>query len=389
MDLKISKEQLQKALARVQGIVETRTSAMPILQNFLLQVPQKKKEGKVVVSATDLDISFQGTYEAEILSPGQITLPARKVFDIVKELPSAEVSLKLEENQWLRLTCAKSVFRFPGLPAEDFPAVPSLQEGSTFDLKVQDLAEMLRKTMFAISTDETRHALNGVFLEGEKKRLSLVATDGHRLAFISRACESIQEPVGFIVHRKAVAELLKLLSEVKDSVRVQVQENHVLFALGSLLIVSRLIEGQFPNYRQVIPSQNERKVSLSRAALWGGLRRVSQMADERSRMVKFKLEPKTLSLLTDARELGEAHETLEVDYEGEEVTVGFNARYVLDFLNAIETESVQVALNDPLSPGLFRPDGTEGQEKPPSGKGKKKKAPSQEEYLCVIMPMRV
>lgn len=371
MDIQIAKEHFQKALGRLQGIVETRASAMPILQNFLLQAPEE--EGKVVLSATDLDISFRGTYEAKVLSPGQISLPARKVFDIVKELPPAEVSLRVEENLWVCLTCEQSVFRFPGLPAEDFPAVPSFREGPTLDLKAQDLSEMLRKTQFAISTDETRHALNGVLFEGEKGRLNLVATDGHRLAYVSRPCESIQEPVSMIVHRKSVNELLKLLSEAEDLLRVQVQENHALFALDSLMLASRLIEGQFPNYRQVIPRQNPRKLSLSRAALWGGLRRVSQMAEERSRMVKFKLEPKTLSLLSDARELGEARETLPVDYQGEEVSIGFNARYVLDFLNAIASESVRLELNDPLSPGLFLPH----------------EPTAEEEYFCVIMPMRV
>ena len=242
MDVKIEKAELQKALSRVQGISESRSSAMPILQHILLET----EESGIRISATDLDISLRAGYEAQVQSPGRVTLHARKIFDVVRELPESEVHLEAEENNWVRLTCARSKFRFAGLESDDFPNIPSFGEAPSIPLPAAELAGMIRKTQFAISTDETRTALNGIYLESKGGTLNLVATDGHRLACVSQPVEGLSEDMGIIIHRKAIQELLKIIGEGNESLEFQRQDNHILFRIGSLMLGSRLIEGQFP-----------------------------------------------------------------------------------------------------------------------------------------------
>lgn len=367
MDVLIAKAELQKALSRAQGIAESRSSAMPILQHVLLEA----EESGIRVSATDLDISLRAEYKAQVKKPGRVTLPARKVFDVVRELPDADVHLEEEDNHWVRLTCAKAKFRFPGLEPDDFPAIPALGDAPLYwPLPAADLARMIRKTQFAVSTDETRTALNGIFFEAKGGTLTLVATDGHRLACVSHRCEALTEDLGIIIHRKAIQELLKVLAEAEETVQFQRQENHVLFKTDSLALVSRLIEGQFPNFQAVIPKGNDKRARVSREELGGGLRRVSLMANEKSRMVKLRFRDRVLSLFSDTSEQGEASEELEIDYKGEEVVIGFNSRYLLDFLNVVEDESLRIELKDALSSTLLSP-----------GESK--------DYYCVVMPMRV
>ncbi|MEE8109657.1 MAG: DNA polymerase III subunit beta [bacterium] len=366
MDVTIGKAELQKALSRVQGIAESRSSAMPILQHILLEA----EESGIRISATDLEISLQATYEAQVKTPGRVTVPARKVFDVARELPDAEIHLEAEENNWVRLTCARSIFRFPGLEADEFPAIPALSDGTSYPLPAADLTRMIRKTQFAMSTDETRTALNGIFFETKGGTLSLVATDGHRLACVSHSFEQLTEDLGIIIHRKAIQELLKVLADEEENVQFQRQENHVLFKTDSTVLVCRLIEGQFPNYQQVIPKGNDKRVTVSRDTLGGALRRVSLMANEKSRMVKLRFQAGVLSLFSDTSELGEASEEIEIDYKGEEVLIGFNSRYFLDFLSIVEDETLLIELKDALSSTLISPS-------------------ESKDYFCVVMPMRV
>ncbi len=366
MDVKIEKAELQKALSRVQGIAESRSSAMPILQHVLLET----EEGGIRVSATDLDISLRASYEAQVQSPGRVTLHARKIFDVVRELPESEVHLEAEENNWVRLTCARSKFRFAGLESDDFPNIPSFGEAPSIPLPAAELAGMIRKTQFAISTDETRTALNGIYLESKGWTLNLVATDGHRLACVSQPVEGLSEDMGIIIHRKAIQELLKIIGEGNENLEFQRQDNHVLFRIGSLTLGSRLIEGQFPNYQQVIPTGNDQRATLSGKAFGGGLRRVSLMSNEKSRMVKLQFQEGILSLSSDTSEVGEASEEIEIDYKGPEIVIGFNSRYILDFLSVVEDETLRIDLKDSLSSMLLAPH-------------------EDKNYFCVVMPMRV
>lgn len=366
MDLTLEKAELQKALSRVQGIAESRSSAMPILQHILLEA---EKEG-IRVSATDLDISLRASYTAQVKSTGRVTVPARKIFDVVRELPDVEVHLEAEENNWVRLKCARSNFRFPGLEADEFPSIPGFGDGPSYTLPAADLTRMIRKTQFAISTDETRTALNGIYFEAKSGILKLVATDGHRLAFVSHPFENLKGDLGIIIHRKAIQELLKILADGAETVEFQPQENHVLFKTDSVVLVSRLLEGQFPNYQQVIPKGNDQRVTVSRDGLGGALRRVSLMANEKSRMVKLRFVDGTLSIFSDTSEVGEANEEIEIDYKGQELLIGFNSRYILDFLSVVEDERLRLELKDSLSSTLISPSDSK-------------------EYFCVVMPMRV
>ncbi len=365
MELYIERGIFHKGLQAVQGVVETRSTAMPILQNILVQA---EGEG-ISISATDLEVGFRAFYPARIKTPGAVTLSARRLHEILRELPEGEVHLKAEEGNWVGLECLRSRFRFPGLPPEDFPQLPDSEPAETGTLDKGLLEEMIRKTMFAISTDETRYTYNGVYMETEEGVLRFVATDGHRLALMEKPCEGYKGKLGVIIHKKALTELLKVLAEGEEPVRLRLLENHAVFEQGEIFLSARLIQGQFPNYRQVIPTQNDKKIVAPREDLVRALRRVSLLSGE-SRMVKFSFTSGSLTLSTDSTDLGEAQEALDVDYDGEEIAIGFNARYCLDVLNTMEEPQVRIELKDPLSPGIVRPIEEQG-------------------YIYVAMPMRV
>lgn len=366
MEIVIQRDILYRALQSVQGVVESRSSAMPILQNVLISTEGKKK---ILVLGTNLDIGLRGVFEAEVRKGGAITLNARKLFDIVRELPEDDVHITEEEGQWVRLECARANFRFPGLPASEFPSLPEAEDGDAQAISSEVFSEMIRKTMFAISTDETRYTYNGVYMETEGKILRMVATDGHRLALIERECPGVELKEGVIVHKKALGELVKLLAEVEGDVQITLKENHVVFRLGDLTLSARLIDGQFPNYKQVIPEGNESRIQVDREQLVRALRRVSLLSSE-TRMVKFSFGNSQLVLTTNGSESGEAQEVLESDYSGEELTIGFNSRYCLDALNILDDPHVFFELKDSLSPGIIIPSELKN-------------------YTYVIMPMRV
>jgi len=365
VDIVISRETLHRALQTVQGVVESRSSAMPVLQHVLLVT---EGDTQVRMLATNLDIGLKGVFEAEIKKGGSVTLNARKLFDIVRELPDADVHLEEENGQWVRMTCERSNFRFPGLPPSDFPSVPE-PGGTPQKISAKVFGDMIRKTMFAISQDETRYTYNGVFMESEGDVLRLVATDGHRLAMIERPNAGAEFKEGVIIHKKALGELVKLLSETGEDVEIYLDENHVIFTLGTIELSARLIDGDFPKYRQVIPEDNKCRIITDRDSLLRALRRVSLLSNE-TKMVKFVFTPGQLILTTNGSDAGEAEEILESDYSGEELTIGFNARYCLDVLGILEDQSICFELKDSLSPGIFKPKEGEG-------------------YIYVIMPMRV
>ena len=365
MDIVISRETLHRALQTVQGVVESRSSAMPVLQHVLLVT---EGDTQVRMLATNLDIGLKGVFEAEVKKGGSVTLNARKLFDIVRELPDADVHLVEENGQWVRMTCERSNFRFPGLPPSDFPSVPE-PGGTPQKISAKVFGDMIRKTMFAISQDETRYTYNGVFMESEGDVLRLVATDGHRLAMIERPNAGAEFKEGVIIHKKALGELVKLLSETEEDVEIYLDENHVIFTLGAIELSARLIDGDFPKYRQVIPEDNKCRIITDRDNLLRALRRVSLLSNE-TKMVKFVFTPGQLILTTNGSDAGEAEEILESDYSGEELTIGFNARYCLDVLGILEDQSICFELKDSLSPGIFKPKEGEG-------------------YIYVIMPMRV
>ena len=294
---------------------------MPILSHLLLSA---EKDG-VCIQATDLEIGTRGFYPANVVAEGAVALNARKLFDITRELPDQEIHLKREDNDWVTLKCGKSKFRLPGLPAKDFPALPEYSEDSIMEFSSVLLREMIRKTFFAVSPDETRQALNGLLLEKENDRANLVGTDGHRLALINRPLlkSNVEgdEALSYLLPKKALTELLKLMDADDQAFQFSAKNNHLAFIQGRQVIVSRKIDGKFPNYRQVIPADNKLQVRANRDDLIHALKRVALLADEKSKMVRFEIQKGLLTLVSDNTELGAAREEMSVNYDGEDVVV--------------------------------------------------------------------
>jgi len=373
MELKIGVPELAKALARSQGIVEKKTT-MPILSHVLLEA---KKGGTLHVSATDLDVSVSGEHECEVLREGAVAVSARHLYDIVKSLPDAQATLKKAQNNYLEITSGSAEFRIVGLPAEDFPALPKFDKVKLAPVSPRELLAMIELTSFAVSTDETRYNLNGVYFEPAAGELRLVATDGHRLSLVRRPIGSdFGLKKGIILPKKGLAELRKLLQEALEGaeespeVKLGFVESSAVVARPKVTLVMRLIEGVFPDYRQVIPKQGEKAVKLGRLRFLETLRRVSLLSSDKAHAVKLDLSPGLLKVLSQNPDLGEAKEEVPVEYQGEPLHIGFNARYLTDVLQAIPGDDVLLELADDLSPGVLKPVGDDG-------------------YTAVIMPMRI
>ena len=366
MEIRLPRETFHKVLSRVHGVADAR-AAQPILANVLLEA----SEGTLALTATDYEIAIKVSHEAQVIQTGRLTLNARRLYEIVRELPEEDVHLVAEKDHWANLTCGRASFRLAGLPAEEFPPLPSYDAEKAVRLPPEEIREMVEKTLFAVSTDTTRYVLNGVLLRLEEKTIEMVATDGHRLAQIFRdGLESVNEPMSVVIPRKALHELTRLLESKTDFLDMVLQDTHVAFLLPETILIGRLIEGQFPNHEQVIPHGSGSAMTVGRQEIIQSLKRVSLMASDKSKMVRLTLAPGSLTLSSEDTEIGAAQEEIPASYDGEELATGFNARYLLDALGAMETEEVSIDMSDPLAPGLFEPvDGGR--------------------YKCVIMPMRL
>src|SRR6266705_6618631 len=337
MEVVIDRDAFLKGLQMVQNIVEPRQT-LPILANVLLEA-----EGEGVrMTATDLEVGARVTVPAKVGSKGSITVSARKLAEIVKELPAAAVELKVTDNVMVRLRCGGATYRLVGLAPDDFPPVVPAAPQSWVTIEAKVLRDMLTQTSFAVSHDETRYALNGVLFAFQGKDVRMVATDGHRLALSMRSLgKAIPNATG-IVPRKAVSEIMRVLG-AGEEVQLAITENQFVRQMPNFVMTARLIEGQFPNYDAVIPRSHPGKLAAPRSSLSAALRRVAVMAEERNKPVRFSLTPGTLTLAAASHDLGEAEETLEVDYAGAELTIGFNSRSVLDALAPMEKDDVVIA----------------------------------------------
>jgi DNA polymerase-3 subunit beta len=364
MEVVLDRDQLLRGLQMVQNIVEPRQT-LPILANVLLEA-----DGDTMrVTATDLEVGARVSLPAKVGGKGGITVSARKLGEIVKELPAAALALKVGDHAAVSLRCGGVSYKLVGLAPDDFPPVVPASPSAWLTLEARVLREMLAETSFAISHDETRYALNGILFSLQTKELKLVATDGHRLAVTTRAIPAASGPLTGIVPRKAVTEIQRVLGAGED-VQLAITENQFVLQMPNFVMTARLIEGQFPNYEAVIPRAHPGKLTMARGALAAALRRVSVMAEERNKPVKLVLGDGALRLAASSSDLGEAEETLDVDYTGEEMTIGFNSRYILDALAPIEDEAVVFEFKDALSPGVIKSGENDG-------------------YCCVIMPMRI
>lgn len=385
MKVKIKRGDLLGGLQQVQGVVERR-STMPILANVLIEASSAPGvsggEGTVSLFATDLEIGIKGNVACQVSEPGGITLAARKLYEILKELPEGEIELSSQEKNWATLAAGKSQFRLAGLPREDFPAMPSVEQETMIPVGGTILAEAIKKTLFAAGENDARYILNGLLFNivghsDGKRLLRLVSTDGHRLAFIEKTLEGPvpgkgegKEEIAAVVGRKAVAEMGRLMEEEQGEPTIGFSRAQMVFREGDAVMIARLMEGTYPNYRQVIPKESKVKVLAAQEALTGAIRRVAILAREKGNTIKIALQPGLLVLSSSDPEMGEAREEMPVRYKGEELTTGFNARYLLDVLGVLDGEEVEMGFNDPLSPCVIREAG-------------------KEDYLCVIMPMRV
>jgi DNA polymerase-3 subunit beta len=374
MKVVLNRSDLLKGISTVQSAVAAKNT-MPILANVLLEARDKKLE----FVATDLDMGIRCSVVAEVVEKGSITINAKKLSDIVRELPEASVDIEIDENQKMILVCQKSQFKVHGLPKDDFPILPEVKKEKVFKIKGSLLQEMIHKTIFAVSTDETRYVLNGVFFQVENEKLKMVATDGHRLAYIHKKLEGKGEAkTNVIIPTKTLNELSKVISdaskgkEEKDEITVEVvtTENQIKFTVEGVEIISRLIEGQFPNYEQVIPKESDKKVEVSCSELSAATKRVAILTSEKSNSIRYQIKPGKISISSKTPDMGEAKEEIDASYKGEEISIAYNAKYVLDVLKNVGTEQVVIELTQPLSPGILKPKGDS-------------------DYLCVIMPMRV
>lgn len=370
MEIKISKGELLKGLSLIQGIVERKTT-MPILANVLLEA----KGRGLTLTATDLEVGITSTMAAEVVRDGRTAVHARGLYDIVKELSDELVHLNVGENQWVEIVCDRAKFKIVGLSPEEFPALPKKGEGVTMKLEGNIIKEMIEKTCFAMSSDETRFNLNGIYLEqakeGESELLRMVATDGHRLSIIDREVKGKWKlPKGVIVPRKGIYELKRLVDNSEGPIDISIDEKNIIASNKPTTLIIRLIDGQFPPYRQVLPSQTKRSVGVDRLSILQALKRVSILSADRSRGVKFAFSPKNLEVSTSNPDFGEAREELSINYKGEKFEVGFNARYFIDVLNVLEDEQTQLMMGDDTTPCILKSEKDRG-------------------FTHVVMPMRL
>ena len=370
MEFIAKKNELLRELALIQGIVE-RKHTIPILANVLMEAT----ENSIELAATDLDVGLRCCFGATVGEPGALTLSAKKLYEIVRAVTDSEIRVKELENSWASIECGRSFFKMVGLGKAEFPSLAEPPADGFTTIPGAALRELINKTSFAITSDDNRYFLNGARLEFTDDDLRMVATDGHRLAYIAlkRDNGAGGGNASVIVPKKTLLELLKILGDEEQPVDFAQGDNHLFFRLGERLLVSKRVDDQFPAYDKVIPEGNDKTVTCARDDLSGAIRRVSLLANERSRAVRFGIESGRVEVSSQSPELGEARESIDAGYEGEAIEIGFNGQYLLDFLNASDAAEVSFELKDDSSQGLLRPAGDD--------EGK--------DYRYVVMPMRL
>lgn len=376
MELTVGKADLQKELQLCQGVVEKR-STIPILSNVLL----KAADGRLQIAATDLDVTILSSCAARVTTPGGVTIEAKRLFDIVRSLPDEDVHMTMQENNSMLIESGTAKFRLLGLPAEDYPTLPTVSVADGFAIPLNELKTMVGKVKFAITHEETRFQLNGALLKIQPNKLEMVATDGHRMALINfpSAITDVKGKKGTdlttLIPRKALDEILRLEAADEGTVTFGVSENQLFFDAGDRRLLARMIDVNFPNYMEVISRDNDRRVLVDRERLLSTIKRISLVANERTRAVRFDFAAGKLTVSSTNPELGDARETVPIDYAGQPFFVGLNAAYVMDFLSATDTPSVSLDLKDENSQCIGRP-ATNAEDLP-------------YDYLYVVMPMRL
>ncbi len=367
MNLTITKEQIIAGLQAVQNVVSTRTT-LPILSNVLMRAEGNSLE----FTATDLDVTVACKVEAKVTKAGATTVPVKKLFGIVREL-NGEIEIEVDDKNVASVRSGSSFFKIHGLAADEFPPLPKFKDDKKVSLPQENIRAMIKKTSFAVSTDESRYVLNGLFVSLKEGKMTVVATDGRRLALVDEEVDISEKSAGeFIVPAKAVNELNRLLQAAGD-VELKFGENQASFALKddkgfSVLLITKLIEGNYPNYRQVIPGEAKERIALGREELVQALRRAEIMTSEKANSVRLTFGKNILTITANSPEVGEARETIAINYKGTELAIAFNPRYLIDPLTALTEDEVFFELIDELSPGVVKINGP---------------------FLYVVMPMRL
>jgi DNA polymerase-3 subunit beta len=363
MKIKVTKVALMEGLQRVQNVVALR-STLPILSNVLLTA----QKGKLYLATTDLEVSVRCGVEATIGKPGSTTLPARRLLGIAREMPDKPIEIEVDEKNVATVNCEASYFKIIGMSEDEFPPMAKPEGKFTYHLKQGTFKEMLLKTAYAASTDETRHVLNGVLLSFKGGQLTVVATDGRRLALVSRDVEVPKEAEAeVILPTKAVSELLHTLGD-EEEVRLQTDGNKIAMEFDDVVMTSKVIEGTYPNFKQVIPTSSDERITLERETLLTAMRRVSLVASEKTNATRFTFAKGKLVVVSSTPDVGEARETVPIKYAGKEITVAFNPEFVIDPLKNLECDEVYLEITDEMSPGVIK---------------------CESQFVYVLMPMRI
>jgi DNA polymerase-3 subunit beta len=375
MNFEIDKRDFLKGLSLMQSVAGRRTT-LPILSHILLEVEKET----LCLTGTDLETGIREELTAKMHQEGKASVSAKKIFEIIKELPEETIHIRKKENQWITIQCGKTIFNLAGLDPEEFPSLPVYTDESFSQVSTHLIKEMIEKTVFAASNEESRYHLNGILISqnkrGEREILRMVATDGHRLSLLDRESQMIRGiEKGIIIPKKGVLEIKKIMGDRDggEEMKVYFDQTHGFFKIGKSLMVIRLIDGEFPEYEQVIPKGNDKRVLMEKEKMYASLRRVSTMASERVEGIKLSVKKNFIELSSYHQDFGDAKEEVEVSYEGPSLEIGFNARYLMEALSVMDTEDVVMELKDEGSPGIIKPQSVT--------------EPS--DQLCIIMPMRI
>jgi DNA polymerase-3 subunit beta len=370
MEFSVTKSALLDELSTTQGVVERKTT-IPILSNLLVEA----KGSHLAITATDLELSIRTSCEAKIKKDGAGTIPAKKLLELVRLLPEGEIKVRLLENHWVEIVSDRKKYKLVGMAKENFPALPAMPH-TLVKLPAAIIESLIAKTKFAISMEESRYTLNGGLLILKPDTLAMVATDGHRLALAEtdHKLAGLNGEVKVLIPKKAMDEVEKLAAAAGSEAQIEFakDESHLFFQVGHRLLISRILTGQFPNYEAVLPRDNNKTVVLERTELSDAVRRVSQLADQRSHAVKLSISNEGIEISASSPEYGEAKESIEKEYKGEPIAIGFNSSYMLDFLAAAADGPISIELKDEQSAGQMRPLADESYR-----------------YRYIIMPMRI
>lgn len=373
MEIIVKRDDLLKVLLKTQGIIEKR-NVMSILENILIDV----KKNRMEYAATNLEVGIYGNCEVEVIKEGKMLLLAKKTLEIVRELSEEKVSLKLKESAQgsgsIEIVCGRVVFNLNSMDPKEYPSLPTYEDVDLFPIDVEKIKEMIKKTIFAVSLDEKRYNLNGVFFEKDGRIIRMVATDGHRLSLVEKEDVDIEKfklDKGIILPRRGLSELKRILEDDKENKKVYVgrKGNNSVFRIGRLSMIMRLLEGEFPDYRGLIPTDNDKKFAINKIRFINSLRRVSLVSEERLKPVKFYISKGKIELRASNVDYGEAYDEMELNYEGPELKMAFNAGYFVEALNILDGEEVLIELRDAESPAVLKT--------------------KDNKNVCVIMPMRI